>query len=263
MKVLDLFACEGGASFGYTEAGLSLLAAADLEGRALRNHWAYEQGLTWEGDWRDALNRFGEQADLIHASPPCQRYTDGLTPEQRAKHPDLVPPVRKALRQLGKPYVIENVVGAPLKNPEYLTGCMFNLTVQWDVPKDKVRKILGARGLNYWETVGGRAGVTGPVLNGPVTFHLERKRGFEVFGFELVAPPINEGIHALPSMTVVSGTPTGFWNQWYAQTIPTEVKKLLMGSPWMTGHGVAESIPPAYAKYVGRQFLRAVEQGVQ
>jgi DNA (cytosine-5)-methyltransferase 1 len=256
-KVLDLFACEGGASWGYAQAGLSLLAAADLDGRALRNHWGYEEGLTWEGDWRAALNEFGEQADLVHASPPCQRYTDGLTPAQREAHPDLVGPVRRALRDLGKPYVIENVENAPLKNPVFLTGCMFGLTVTWDIPKTKVRKILGLKDQFYWETVGGRAGVLGSVTDEPVTFHLERRRGFEVSGFSVTVPEVDEAVHSLPALTVVSGTPTGFWNQWYAQTIPAEVKKELMGSPWMTGHGVAESIPPVYAEYIGQCFLES------
>jgi DNA (cytosine-5)-methyltransferase 1 len=42
-------------------------------------------------------------------------------------HPDLIAPVREALKSLDIPYVIENVEGAPLNNPVMLCGSMFDL----------------------------------------------------------------------------------------------------------------------------------------
>ncbi len=39
----------------------------------------------------------------------------------------LIEPVRKLLQETGKPYVIENVKGAPLINPVMLVGSMFGL----------------------------------------------------------------------------------------------------------------------------------------
>jgi DNA (cytosine-5)-methyltransferase 1 len=75
--------------------------------------------------------RFWFQADFIWASPPCQRYTSmlnhGLT--DRANHPDYVAEVRRQLIASGKPYVIENVPGAPLTNSVTLCGEMFGLRV--------------------------------------------------------------------------------------------------------------------------------------
>ena len=64
----------------------------------------------------------------IHASPPCQAYsvTQAL---HKNKHPDLVAPIRERLKSTGAPYVIENVVGAPLENPLMLCGSMFDLRV--------------------------------------------------------------------------------------------------------------------------------------
>jgi len=258
LKVLDLFAGEGGASQGYLDAGFSLTAAVDLNARALSKHPV--QDMTWQGDWADGLKiaMSGDwgPVDFIHASPPCQRYAVGTKQSCRENWPDLVDPVREALLATGLPFVIENVPSSPLIDPVYLTGCMFELTVDWDIPKAKVTWNGPDRG--QWEVISGRKWLEGPVATGPVRFHLERKRGFEAHGFSLPVPPVAIEVHHLPALPVVGGTPTGFWNRWYAQSIPVAVKKQLMRASWMSGDGVAESIPPAYTEYVGSQFLKSV-----
>jgi DNA (cytosine-5)-methyltransferase 1 len=65
--------------------------------------------------------------DAIHASPPCQRYSVATVfhPGRQAQHPDLVDPCRDRLNASGLPWVIENVMGAPLRNPIMLCGTMF------------------------------------------------------------------------------------------------------------------------------------------
>ena len=66
----------------------------------------------------------GHEYDAIHASPPCQAYTHAQRIMGKS-HPDLVEPVRDVLLNIGKPYIIENVVGAPLIDPIELCGTMF------------------------------------------------------------------------------------------------------------------------------------------
>lgn len=255
LSVLDLFAGEGGASAGYMSAGLRVAGAVDLNARALARHPA--QDAVWCGDWQEGLDIAMTGAwgpvDLIHASPPCQRYSVSTNSAVRECHPDLVAPVREALLATGKPFVIENVEQAPLENPVYLTGCMFGLDVMW-------RPVPGPRNA-------GKARWTHKMKNekweieiGDVHFHLERKRGFEVHGFQVEVPPVDPLIHRLPSMPVVGGTPTGFWNQWMRGAIPSEVKRDLMRTPWMSIQGCAESIPPAYTEHIGRSFL-STQQG--
>jgi DNA (cytosine-5)-methyltransferase 1 len=66
----------------------------------------------------------------IHASPPCQAYSSATPAANRDKHPDLVAAVRDLLQATGLPYVIENVVGAPLQTGFILCGSMFGLKVR-------------------------------------------------------------------------------------------------------------------------------------
>ena len=77
---------------------------------------------------------FIKQFDFIHASPPCQSYsiTQNLAKAQgkKSSKPELVEPVRQILKMSGLPYIIENVIGAPLLNPVMLCGSAFNLKVR-------------------------------------------------------------------------------------------------------------------------------------
>lgn len=83
------------------------------------------------GDALEVIARYDHEFDAIHASPPCQRYSEITPIERRHLHPDLIEPVRTALRATGKPYVIENVENARMHliNPVLLCGSMFGLNL--------------------------------------------------------------------------------------------------------------------------------------
>jgi DNA (cytosine-5)-methyltransferase 1 len=70
--------------------------------------------------------------DVIHASPPCQKYSTGsAVARKRGKtYPDLVEPTRLMLIASGKPYIMENVRPAPLHPDICLDGSMFGLSVK-------------------------------------------------------------------------------------------------------------------------------------
>ena len=72
------------------------------------------------------LDNDWSQFDAIHASPPCQAHSNAQR-IQKNDHPDLIGPTRELLEATGLPYVIENVEGAPLINPQMLCGTMFGL----------------------------------------------------------------------------------------------------------------------------------------
>lgn len=65
-------------------------------------------------------------ADFIWASPPCQAYTQAQRIQNR-QHEALIGGLHWLLHASGIPYCIENVPGAPLRDPITLCGTMFGL----------------------------------------------------------------------------------------------------------------------------------------
>lgn len=119
--LFDGCCCQGGASAGYVAAGFEVVGV-DIDEQP---HYPYT---FVRGDVVELLRDRGFMSQFAAASvsPPCQRHTNAQRIQKR-DHPDLIPPVREALLDWGRPYVIENVVGAPLKDPVMLCGSMFGL----------------------------------------------------------------------------------------------------------------------------------------
>ncbi len=120
-RLLDLFCGAGGAAEGYHRAGFEVVGV-DIKPQP---HYPFEFHQA------DALTYPLEGFDAYHASPPCHFYsvTRNIHTCRDKDYPDLVDPVRELLEATNKPYVIENVVGAPLNLPVMLCGLMFQLKV--------------------------------------------------------------------------------------------------------------------------------------
>ena len=118
MKLLDLFSGAGGAAMGYHQAGFEVTGVDHLP----QPHYPF---VFVQADALEYLAEFGQEYDVIHASPPCQGYSKARHIHRSYDHPDLVGETRDGLQKTGKPYVIENVPGAPLFNPLLLCGSMF------------------------------------------------------------------------------------------------------------------------------------------
>lgn len=118
MRVLDLFCGAGGASMGYAWAGACEIVGVDIKAQR-RYPFTFVQG-----DALEYLAEYGHEFDFIHASPPCQVHSKAQVIRNN-EHPDLVGPTRDLLLEIGKPFVIENVVGAPLVDPILMCGSMF------------------------------------------------------------------------------------------------------------------------------------------
>jgi DNA (cytosine-5)-methyltransferase 1 len=139
--IFELFCGPGGSGRGYADAGFDLIGV-DIDHQPSYPHEFYQADAlrvlksfidtgAWNGIKLDDI-------DAFHGSPPCQRFSSltssrlkekGLEPED--VHPNLIPPTRGAFQKLGKPYVIENVEGAPLNPTVTLCGTMWEKKVRW------------------------------------------------------------------------------------------------------------------------------------
>ena len=126
--ILDVFCGAGGASMGYHRAGFHVVGV-DIKPQP-NYPFAFHQA--------DAIEFLSElisigpahyQFDAIHASPPCQRWSQKTYTASPFSHPDLVTPTRDLLEASGLPYVIENVPLAPLEGP-IICGSSFHLGVR-------------------------------------------------------------------------------------------------------------------------------------
>lgn len=122
MRLLDLGCGAGGCSSGYALAGFDV-TGVDIEPQP-NYPFPFVQA--------DALEVTLSSFDVVHASMPCQRWTAygrrrGVVNE---RWPDLIGPLRERLVAWGGPYVLENVPGAPLRDPITLCGSMFGLDVR-------------------------------------------------------------------------------------------------------------------------------------
>jgi DNA (cytosine-5)-methyltransferase 1 len=112
-----LFCCEGGAAVGYHRAGFDVIGV-DIVPRPLYPFpFVQADAMLPPFD----LSKF----DAVHASPPCQRYSVATPKANIDDHPDLVAATRDVLGRSGIPWVIENVVGAPVDPTLILCGSMF------------------------------------------------------------------------------------------------------------------------------------------
>lgn len=125
MKVLDLFCCGGGAGMGYFQAGFDVTGVDII----FQSRYPFD---FIQDDAFDYLEKHYKEFDFIHASPPCQAYSQVTPVKNKSNHQKMIPKLRELLVKTGKDYCIENVAGAKheLKNPVMLCGSMFGLRTQ-------------------------------------------------------------------------------------------------------------------------------------
>lgn len=139
--LLDLFGGAGGAAMGYHRAGWDVIGVDISPQKNYPFRFIQADAIHFLKIFKrlrlgqpfhieDAIAIGAPEARevaAIHASPPCQYYSlmSSCRPGLAAKYPNLVPPTQQLLDEIGLPYVIENVPGAPLRDPIMLCGHMF------------------------------------------------------------------------------------------------------------------------------------------
>ena len=203
---------------GYHRAGFDEIVGIDINPQ--KNYpFTFIQG--------DALNppiRL-EAFDLIHASPPCQAHTAMQTMWNAKAHLDLIPGTRQLLRDSGRPYIIENVAGAPLENPIRLCGSSFGLGVEAGEWRQLRRHRLFESSTPMMALP---CQHSGPTI-GLYGDHARDRRRNERDGSAGVDFPDKDKLR---------------------------LGRLAMGMPWAgKWRELSEAIPPAFTEYLGRQFL--------
>lgn len=224
-RLLDLFCGEGGCSAGYAAAGFDVFGV-DLSRAALRRY-PYRHH---RGDALSYLADYGHRFDAVHASPPCKVHTalqNALPGDDYAAmlfplatHTDLVADTRDYLEALGRPWIIENVVGAPLLDPVLLCGGMFGLGAECGDGRRELRRH------RLFES-------SFPLTVPPHPPHTGRAIG--VYG------------HGARRSSAVGA---------YQGTVAENAAAL--ATPWMSRDGLSQAVPPAYTEHIGRQMLAAL-----
>ena len=121
-RLLDLFCGAGGAAMGYHRTGFDEIVGVDINPQP-RYPFEFVQA-----DALEYVAEHGREFDAIHASPPCQGYSimRNLPWNKDREYPLLIEPTEELLNATGKPWVIENVMGAHLP-AGWLCGGMFGL----------------------------------------------------------------------------------------------------------------------------------------
>lgn len=213
-RLLDLFCGAGGAAMGYFRAGFTVIGV-DVHPQP---NYPFD---FWQADaltfpWALMGEGRGWDFDVIHASPPCQQYSD-LRHRTGKEYPDLVAATRELLIDAGTPYVIENVESAPLTDPVILCGTMF-----------PALRVLRHRGFESCVKL------TAPAHgNHPLVFtHDKRKSHYGKLDQDKSFVQVTGG-----------GNST------------TKRAKQAMGVNWkMSKEEINEAIPPAYTEYIGIQL---------
>ena len=236
-NLLDLFCGAGGAAVGYHHAGFDEIVGVDIAPQP-RYPFQFVQA-----DALEYLAEHGHDCDAIHASPPCQGYSimHNLPWLRGRDYPLLLLPTIEMLDGLGKPYVVENVMGARYGSKTlkkrgleshglkagWLCGRMFGLPFYrhrlfatnwlWLAPGHPKHRPSG--GLDEYRH---RHSVKGMPMGMPVIHWQNGAQG--------------------------NGVGIGHAKGWHLAADA-------MGIDWMKRDELTQAIPPVYTEYIGRQLL--------
>jgi DNA (cytosine-5)-methyltransferase 1 len=220
-RVWDLFCGAGGAAMGYHRAGFEVVGV-DIKPQPrypFEFHRMDALDYLLANGW-EVLER---EYEAIHASPPCQRFSDLAKRNGNAEAwPDLVAPTRRLLEVLRLPWVIENVDGAPLIDPTVLCGVSF--------PELRVIRH------RLFES---NVPLTAPAHRPhPLAYTRDKRKAHYGRLNEWTSPvSVNGGGNS-----------------------SVAAARDAMGIDWMTKDELNEAIPPAFAEHIGRQLLAHVER---
>lgn len=214
--LLDAFCCQGAMTSGYQDAGF-IVFGVDIDAKALRK---YCGDFKVNHDAVSFIRQYGYLFDAISASPPCQDYS--LTARiNTSDFPRLIEPTREALVISGRPFVIENVVGAAneMFSPIMLCGTSFGIHTNRH---------------RLFEFGGWAPGLRGA----PEPVHHE---------------------HIHPTVKMGRALKDGDFYHAVGNFQQVEYVRKDLNLPWMNRDGLRECAPRQYAQYVGIYLQQTLE----
>lgn len=209
-RLLDLFAGAGGCAMGYSWAGFDVCLGIDIKPQ---KKYPFDF-LQW--DALDYLSKYGHEYDFIHASPPCQKYSE-MRRMSKKNYLDLISETRNILLGLRLPYTIENVMNAPLRDTIHLRGDMFKGLL---VKRDRLFEC------NF-------------TIKTPA---IPTKK--------LHIPHAGKGASPVTGFVTIVGTGS------LGKGLTIDYARNAMGISWMSKPELSQSIPPAFTQYIGAEWLR-------
>lgn len=222
----------GGAAYGYHLAGFG-----DITGIDNRPQPRYPYRFI-EADALEYLAAHGGEYDFIHASPPCQGYSimRNLPWLRGRDYPLLIMATIELLDRLGKPYALENVMGARRGAPGLS------------------RRGLDAHGL-----------AAGWLCGSMFSLPFYRHRLFATNWFWL-APghpahrQVIGGQRARSTLTHWQGNGAQSAGVGIGHAAGWRLAAEAMGIDWMRRDELTQAIPPAYTQYVGQCWLHTARE---
>ena len=239
-RLLDLFCGAGGAAMGYYRAGFEVVGV-DIKPQP---HYPFEFIQA------DAMTFPLEGFDAIHASPPCQAHTALKSMWNAKKHTDLLTPTLVRFESLPIPYVVENVMGAPMRAAIRLCGSSFGLgTGNAELRRHRLFELGGF------------------VCFAPPCQHYSRQLVIGVYGGHGRDRRRTVGVYGdgngrdyrkHPKSVTGNGHAGGKSIRDGTQQFTTAERGEAMGIDWMTGNELSQAIPPAYTAYIGARLLEVL-----
>jgi len=231
-RLLDLFCGAGGAAKGYQRSGFYVVGVDNRpQPRYCGDEFVQADALAiLERGFSYDFYTIAESFDAIHASPPCQAFTQ-MSARWRGKgtkaddHLDLLTPTLALLRPLEMPWVVENVQGAKHHMNATLTlhGGMFGLGVHRPRFFESNMLLLAPKSPQTESPVG----VYGKV-DGRTTYRYRNNGNMKGKSLIRAWKSVEEGQEA-------------------------------MGIDWTADdRELAEAIPPAYTELIGHQLMQHI-----
>ena len=258
-RLLDLYSGQGGVGMGYARVGFEVVGV-DINPMP-RNPHEFHQADAFE-----YLAEHWQEFDCFHASPVCKGYSvmNNLPWLKGREYPLHILPIREAFEAIGKPYVIENVMGARYgakglakrglqahgMQAGWLCGTMFGLPLyrhrlfetnflwlQPGHPKHQNRIRSGA-------SLAGRARDIVFAEGAPGSRGIHNQADLARHKTSLAARQQGSGAQK-------NGVGVGHAKGWRRAAEA-------MGVSWMDRDGTSQAIPPAYTFHVGTYLMEAV-----